>query len=103
MTRTRFGELVLHDQKDDSVDTRYSVQSETGGILFLFNECGLTAREVFETFVLGCDFTLKTAARGETPDDEIARLRAVLAEYAKSDIYGARAREALTAAKVPQP
>lgn len=47
------GDLLLHDQKGDAVDTRYSVQTPEGGILFLFNECGITAREVFETFKAG--------------------------------------------------
>jgi hypothetical protein len=46
-------ELFLHDQKDDAADCRYSIQTEAGGVLFLFNECGITAREVFETFKIG--------------------------------------------------
>jgi hypothetical protein len=46
-------ELFLHDQKGDAVDCRYSIQTEAGGILFLFNEFGITAREVFETFKAG--------------------------------------------------
>lgn len=46
-------DLFLHDQKGDTVDTRYSVQTDEGGVLFLFNEAGITAREVFETFKAG--------------------------------------------------
>lgn len=65
------GDLILHDQKGDAVDTRYSIQTPEGGILFLFNECGITAREVFETFKAGRALSLQD--RGNGPLAEFAR------------------------------
>lgn len=42
--------LVLHDQRSDTITHRYSVQTEEGGVLFLFDPVGITAREVMDRF-----------------------------------------------------
>ncbi len=42
--------LILHDQRGDTITHRYSVQTEEGGVLFLFDPVGITAREVMDRF-----------------------------------------------------